>query len=329
MTAVAENATRRSIKRWVPLATWTGLTIALVIGGQSLPWRHAADQMRQAAPSWLLVALLANFAILPLWATEWRLLVPGAVRMPYTRMCEVVAVTAAVLNSIPFFAGEVSAVALLMSRGGLARGAALSVLAMDQLLVGFAKLSVLAVTALTAPIPDWLRAGILSLVGAVTLLATVLVLLAYRWTHLRDRLLTQPSRVRRAIASVAAWGVHFDALRERRRALGVASLALGKKGAELLAIVAIQVAFGLEPSVAMGLLVLSALAITTLLPLAPANFGVYEGTVFTAYVYAGVPADVALGLAVLQHLCFLLPPLATGYVVLTMRQVRRDQRLAP
>lgn len=329
MTALAENPTQRPFKRWVPLAIWTALTIALVMAGRSLPWRHAADQMRQAAPSWLLVALLANLAILPLWAAEWRLLVPGAARMPYARMTEVVAVTAAVLNSIPLFAGEASAVALLMSRGGLTRGAALSVLAMDQLLVGFAKLSVLAVTALTAPIPDWLRAGILSLIGAVTVLAALLVFLAYRWTDLRDRLLSQPSRVRRAIASLAAWGIHFDALREGRRALGVASLALGKKAAELLAIVAIQVAFGLEPSVALGLLVLSALAITTLLPLAPANLGVYEGTVFAVYVYAGVPADVALALAVVQHLCFLLPPLATGYLILTMRQVRRDQRLAP
>src|SRR5687767_2756609 len=101
-------------------------------------------------------------------------------------MFEVVAVTAAVLHSIPFLAGEVAAVALLVTRAGLSRGAALSVLALDQLLVGFAKLSVLAATALVAPFPSWLRAGVLTLVVGVALLATIMVALAHRWQELTD-----------------------------------------------------------------------------------------------------------------------------------------------
>ena len=68
-------------------------------------------------------------------------------------------------------------------------------------------------------------------------------------------------------------------------------------------------------------LVLAALAIATLMPVAPANIGVYEAVVFAAYRYMGVPAETALGLAVVQHICFLIPTLGTGYVTMTLRQL--------
>ena len=49
-------------------------------------------------------------------------------------MFEVVSVTGAVLNTVPFFAGEATAVGLLVARAGLSAGATGSLLAMDQLL---------------------------------------------------------------------------------------------------------------------------------------------------------------------------------------------------
>jgi uncharacterized membrane protein YbhN (UPF0104 family) len=236
-------------------------------------------------------------------------------------MFEVVAITAAILNSVPFFAGEASAVALLIGRAGLSRGAALSVLAMDQLLVGLGKLAVLAAAAVYAPLPTWLRTGVLSLAIGVVALLSILLPLAHRWDSLKSRLLAHPSGLRRALARAVAWGAHLDAVRQPSRIWRVASLALAKKTVELIAILAVQVAFGLEPSVAGGLLILAGLSVTTLLPVAPANVGVYEATVFAIYRYLGVSSETALGLAVVQHVCFLLPALATGYLTLTLRQL--------
>jgi uncharacterized protein (TIRG00374 family) len=302
-------------------ALWIVLTVALITLLPGLPWQRATDQVRRSETAWIAAAVLANLMILPLWAAEWRLLVPGVARLAFARMFEVVATTAAVLNSVPFFAGEASAVALLIDRAGLSRGAALSVLAMDQLLVGLAKLAVLAAAAVYAPLPAWLRAGLLSLVGAVAALLLVLLALAHRWEWVRARLLARPSRVRDALAHVVSWGAHFDAMRDWWRIWRVALLALTKKSAELLGILAVQVAFGLEPSLGGALLVLAGLSVTTLLPVAPANLGVYEATVYATYRYLHVPAETALGLAVVQHLCFLLPALATGYLTLTLRQL--------
>jgi hypothetical protein len=303
------------------VALWVVLTVAVVVAIPGLPWHRAVEQVRRSEPAWLVAAVFANLLILPLWAAEWRLLAPGSTRVTYARMFEVVAITAAVLNSVPFFAGEASAVALLVTRAALSHGAALSVLAMDQLLVGLAKLAVLAAAAIYAPLPTWLRAGILSLVLGVAALLSVLVPLAHRWDMVKTRLVERPSRLRNAIARAASWGAHLDAIRDARRVWRVMLLALAKKSAELLGILAVQVAFGLEPSVASGLLILAGLAVTTLLPVAPANLGVYEATVFASYRFLGVSTETALGLAVVQHLCFLLPALATGYLTLTLRQL--------
>lgn len=321
MTTSAAPLFERQSLKWPLALLWVALTIVLIVIVPDLPWQRAADQAKRVHFGWLAAAVITNSLILPLWAAEWRLLVPHAFQVAYGRMFEVVSVTAAVLNSIPFFAGEASGVALLIGRAGLSRGAALSVLAMDQLLVGFAKLAVIAAATLVVPLPGWLRTGILSLLGGVAALLAILLLLAHRGTRLRDRLLDRPSSVRTLAARLMTWGAHFDSLRDSGLAWRLVGLALGKKAAELLGILAVQMAFGLEPSIAGALLVLAALSVTTLLPVAPANLGVYEATVFATYRFLGVPAESALGIAIIQHLCFLLPALATGYLMLTVRQL--------
>ena len=57
----------------------------------------------------------------------------------------------------------------------------------------------------------------------------------------------------------------------------------------------------------------------TLVPLAPGNLGVYEATVFFIYQYLGIAPEQALALALVQHLCYLLPLAGTGYVFILLR----------
>jgi uncharacterized protein (TIRG00374 family) len=327
MTAPASPMRVSAGRRWLVLV-WIALTVALMLAAADLPWRLAVQYARGIHAGWLVAAVVANAAILPMWAAEWRLLTPAAFRVAFARMLEVVTVSAAVLNSVPFFAGEASAVALLITRAGLPRGAALSVLALDQLMVGVAKLALILAATVMVPLPAGLRAGVMALVMAVMLLLLVMLPLAHQWSVLRDRLLQRPGRARALVARVIALGQHLDVLRQRDRAWRVVVLALAKKAAEVAAIVAIQLAFGLEPSAGSALLVAAALAITTLVPVAPANLGVYEGTVYAIYRLVGVPAEVAVGIAVVQHLAFLIPPLAAGYLTLAFRSGRSREPLA-
>lgn len=324
MTTSVEPA--RSARPWFMWILWLALTAALLLAVGRLAWAEILERLSQVQLLWVAGAVAANFAILPLWAAEWRLLVPVGFRVAYARMFEIVAVTASVLNAVPFFAGEVSAVGLLIARAGLTRSAAASVLALDQLLVAFAKLVTLAAATLFVTLPGWLRTGVLSLiVGFVVLLATLLVL-AHSWAQLQGWFSRGSGRVRLFIATIVAWGRHLDALRQTRRAAPAIILAILKKAAEVTAILATQLAFGLEPSVAAAVLIVASLAITTLLPISPANLGVYEATVFAAYRYLGVPPEAAMGLALVQHACFLLPSILTGYGVATLAPIRARAR---
>lgn len=316
----------RSRRSWLAWTLWLALTAALLVAIRNVAWAETIQRLSDVRLSWIAAAVTANFAILPMWALEWRLLVPAAFRVTFGRMFEIVSITASVLNSIPFFAGEASAVGLLIARAGLSRSAAASVLALDQLLVAFAKLVVLALAALLAPLPDWLRTGVASLAFAFVVLLGILLVLAHRWERVHEQLSRRAGKVRMLVAAVTTWGRHLDALREKRRAATAIALALLKKGAEIAAILAIQLAFGVEPSIGAAVLVVACLAITTLIPVAPANLGVYEATVFAAYRYMNVPADAAVGMALLQHACFLIPSIATGYAMATLAPLTERSR---
>jgi uncharacterized protein (TIRG00374 family) len=301
---------------------WLVLTVALYLAGRDLPWASALTALARVSPAFVAVAVALNFAILPLWMLEWMLLKPRSAQIPRTRMFEIVAVTASIHNAVPFLAGEAAAIGLLIN-AGVQRGAALSVMAMDQLLVGVAKLGVLSAAALTAPVPSWLKAGVLSLVAGVAALFLFLLLLAHFGLVISTQLRATRSRGRELMARLAGLGAHLAALREPYLASQVLALAIAKKSLELMAIMAIQRAFGLDPSFASAALVLAALAVTTSLPVAPANLGVYEATVYAVYRYLGVDSDTALASAIVQHLAFLLPMIATGYVTLTVRSFAR------
>lgn len=319
MTTSALPLDRR--RKWLGVGAWIAVSVAVAIAATATPWQRAFALLGRLDVAWLLVALVLNTLPLLLWAAEWRLLLPDGVRMTYGRMFEVVSVTATVLNTVPFFAGEASAVALLMTRGGLTSGAAASVLALDQLLVGIGKLAVVLFSALVSPLPAWIRAGVVALASAVAGLAFGLMLLAHRWDAAQRRLRAMSGRWAHLLARAISIGEHLDALRNGHRSVRAIALALAKKGAELAAIIAVQLAFGGPPSLAIGLLVLAALSLSTLLPITPANLGVYEATVFGVYRYVGFTSEAALAIAIVQHLCFLVPSIAVGYVTLTLRQL--------
>ena len=306
--------------RWATAALWGALTLAIAVGVSRTPWQRAVAMLGAANALWIIVAVALNGAILVLWAAEWRVLAPSSSPVSYGRMFEIVSVTASVLNTIPFFAGETSAFALLVTRGAMPAAAAASVLALDQLLVGVGKVAVIAGAAALATLPMWLRAGVLAFCVAVAVLACVLLVLAHRWDPDRDAGVAE-SRVARMRAFVAGLGRHFDALRSAHRTTRAIALALLKKAAELTAILAVQAAFGATPSFAAAFTILAALGLSTIVPVTPANIGVYEATVFAVYRYLGVPTDAALAMAAAQHLCFLLPFVSVGYLMLTLRQL--------
>jgi uncharacterized membrane protein YbhN (UPF0104 family) len=189
---------------------------------------------------------------------------------------------------------------------------------MDQLLVGVAKLVVLATAALLAPLPDWMTRAAIGLIVLVAALAALLLLGASRgvWRPEARRdprtVATLADRVAHALDALPAV---LAPLRSFRRGGGALALALIKKAVEVAAMVCMQRAFGLDLPVGAAILALGMLNLSTLLPIVPANIGVYEGAVVLAYSRYGVAPEQAISLAAVQHLCYLVALAAPGVLM--------------
>lgn len=321
MTTGAPVPIVTSRRRWLVLLAWAVATAVVVLAFHFVDWRQALHEIRGANPAWLLVAVLLNGSILLIWAALWRTILPAGKAVPLAVLAEITSLTSMVLNTLPFLVGEASGMLLLAKRAKLGNAGALSVLAVDQLLLGIAKICLLVLVGLLVPLPEWMRRGLVGLSVVVGVMLIALMLVARR-----GRLgAAVPEHPRFGIVGrlLADWAHGLEGLRSWRKFLGGLLLEFAKKTAEMGAIVAVQYAFGQPLPLGDSLLVLAALNLVTVLPVSPANLGVYEAAVFFSYRYLGLSAEQALGIAVVQHLCYLLPLAGTGYVLLTLQQLRR------
>ena len=307
MTHPAAAAPRRGrILAFVALA---GLAAAAL---QRMDLGAAVARLATVHVPWLVLATMCYAAILPLWAFQWHLLAPRSATRRASDMFGVVALTSSVLNTTPMLVGEATAVVLLVARAGLDRAAALSLLAMDQLLVGMAKLVVLSTAALAAPLPDWMTRAVLVLCIALFALGSALAVAA--WRHANVEGWTSRVLPPRAAAALGAFASSLEPLRSASRGIPALALALLKKAVEVAAILCVQRAFGVELPVAAAVLVLAMLNLATLLPVVPGNVGVFEAAIVLAVTRMGIAAELALGIAVVQHLCYFVALAAPGLV---------------
>jgi uncharacterized protein (TIRG00374 family) len=309
------------IGRIARIAFVLALVVAFVAALRGLDPSRAREALARVQGEWVAAASLCYLAILPLWAWQWHLLAPPSHAQTFSRMLRVVTTTSGALNTTALLVGEATGVVLLVALTGLERTAAVSVLAMDQLLVGIAKLVVLATAALIAPLPDWMTRAALGLILVVAALAILLLLGASRglWRSRAQR----ESRVTakrpmggsvadRLARTLDALPAALAPLRSFRRGGGALALALLKKAVEVCAMLCMQRAFGLDLPFGAAILALGMLNLSTLLPIVPGNVGVYEGAVVLAYSRYGVPVEEAISLAAFQHLCYLLALAAPG-----------------
>jgi len=282
------------------LMAWALATALLVLCARTINWARISDVVATAHIGWLWAAVVLNATILVCWAAFWRALIPEEEsRASYRRMFEIVATASSLMNTVPFGGGHASSLVLLARRGGTTQRGALSVLALDQLGEGIVKVSLFLLVALLVPLPTWMRAGVTtaSLVVAAWFIA---LMIASRWAR------------------------ELHILKYWRRSLGALACVIAMKGVEALAIGAVQHAFGVPVSAAGTLLVLAALILGTMLPVAPGNLGTYEASVFLAYRYLGVSPEQALTLAVVEHLCFLIPSVGIGYGFISAHTLSRS-----
>ena len=67
------------------------------------------------------------------------------------------------------------------------------------------------------------------------------------------------------------------------------------------------------------LLVLSAINLSTMASITPANLGIYEASAVVAYGLVGLEPELAIGAAILQHVAYLIPMSGIGLMMMASR----------
>jgi uncharacterized membrane protein YbhN (UPF0104 family) len=302
------------------------LALLLVVAVRRFDLGQLTLVLATARPAWVGLAIASYVAILPLWALQWCVLAPPSDEPRFTRMLGVIAMYSSVLNTTPLLVGEAAALMFLVVRAGISRAAALSMLAMDQLVLGVAKVTVLVMAAWLVSLPLWMERGMRALSLAVALLLVALLAVAWGDRTVARVALRLPERGGRALHAVAG---ALAPLRSPWRGGSSLLLALLKKLAEVLAILCVQHAFGVALPVGSAVLVLAALNLATLVPIVPGNVGVYEAAIVVAYGHLGVDAERALGMALVQHACYFVALALPGYGWLARGARTRSAEASP
>jgi uncharacterized membrane protein YbhN (UPF0104 family) len=275
--------------RTVQVVALIAVTGVILFSLRGVDWAKTGDALRHGRLVWLAAAVAANGAILVCWAAFWRALRPP--REPvvaYGRMFEIAATSSALMNTVPFGGGHASSIVLLIKRAGMSKRGALSLFALDQLGEGFAKVTIFVLVGLLVPAPAWMRAAI-----------TTASLIVAAWFV--------------AMVIASRWARELEVMKGWRHASTALACVLAMKAVEAVAIWSVQRAYGVDLSVGGTLLVLAAVVLATMLPVAPGNLGTYEASVFLAYRHLGVAPELALSLAIVQHVCFMVPAVGVGY----------------
>ena len=303
------------MKRAVQVAGWAAATALLVYFISRVDSAELRRAMAMVSWWWIAIAIAANALILVSWAALWHTVAPVNERPPYRVMFEINAIASALMNTMPLYGGHAAAVVLMVKRAGMSREGALSVLALDQLGEGFAKVTIFGIVALLAPIPDAMRLGIATVCAGVAALFLILLAAAHGHGQLRSRTGDAAALVNRIRNAAAEWAARLETLRDARRSVLALTFAIGTKVAEGAALLAVQYAFGVELSIGSTALVLAAVILGSIMPVAPGNVGTYEAGAFLAYRHLGIDAGMATMLAIASHVCFMIPSVGVGYLL--------------
>jgi uncharacterized protein (TIRG00374 family) len=268
-------------KKILLLIAWVFATLLLYICFREIDLEQVWNNIKLVHPLWLFLGIAGHFLIFIFWAKQWIIFLPGKVFVTFKEMFEINALMSTAMNILPFPSGHAFGVFLLAKKEGVGHSAALSVMSLDQLTEGIAKLTVLLIVSWITPLPPLMKKGIHGLIIIIFLFMSVLLFFSFRFHNYKEIGVGSGRTLKeRAVDFVSRWGQQLEGLRDIQTFCYGVILAYGMKLGEASAIWSIQKGFGVDLPIWSILLILAALNLTTIIPLAPGNLGVYEATVF-------------------------------------------------
>jgi uncharacterized protein (TIRG00374 family) len=306
---------RRNKKSLIGIATTLASTILLFLCFRKVDWRAFLQNIEGIQIPYLLLGFLTTFTIILIKSLQIRIYLPREKKIPYFRVFQVVAILLMMVSILPFWGGHALFVYLLGKREKVGAITALSVVTLDQVLDGFGKVAVLGAAALIVPLPDWMKDGIRGLVLLVFVAYSITFFLAYRYKNFSPPAPSSRPLWIKLRGFFYQWASNLKTLRDPGKISAVIFLSVLMRVIETLAVFWVQKSFGLELPLSASILVVAALSLATVLPVAPGRLGVFEAAVFSTYRGLGLDPTLAAVLALFVHLVHSLPLILTGYAM--------------
>lgn len=296
--------------------------LALLITGGLIAWiLHQIrldvfwSTLKTAHYPWILLAAMGSLAIILLNSVQLKLFLPRFRRVSLKKMFQLVAIFSMTVNVVPFWGGHALMIYLLGHRERVGKTVALSVVTLDQIIEGFAKIFIFAWVAFSGPFPPWMKAGMQSFLVLIAVTYSVFFFLAY-WYRDHPEELPQAKNhlLARVLQVFKKWAHYLHVLRNWRSLITTILLASLMKFIEVLAVYCVQLALDIPLGLSDGFLVVAALSLATTLPLTPGRLGIFEAAAMLTYEYLGLNATTGLALGVTIHVVHTLPFILAGYL---------------
>ncbi|MGC4116771.1 MAG: lysylphosphatidylglycerol synthase transmembrane domain-containing protein [Myxococcales bacterium] len=305
-------ATLEKPRPWIRVVQWVGAALvlaAVVWAARSLDLRAVGEKLLTARTWPLVLAALVGCTIPLLVALQWYVFAPRDAAARYWHVWRYTVLAIAAWSVLPSVVG-VGVAAAVFAASGIGSARAATILGLDQLGNGVAKGLLFLATASLVPLATASAGAKPLMVMALALLGFVVLAAVVAWA-------------RKRAGAGSALARHLAGLPDTPRLVAGVGLSCAVKVVEGLVMVCIDGAMDFAPSLSRTLLALSGVSLATLVGVGPANLGLYEGSVFSAYRLSGVAADSAASVAILQHAAALLPTLVLAAGVLAYQTWQR------
>jgi glycosyltransferase 2 family protein len=269
---------------------------------RSMDYGELEKDLRSANPWLLVVGAALNFACLFGKGVCWRLMLGPRHKVAVTRLFRYTIATFAASAIAPARAGEVLRVWVLKRRDGVPVADSAAVAVAEKLLDGITMLI------LVAPVP-WLIANLPPEVAPAIASGAAIAITAFIALYIAagrvEGTTSASSLVRRFVA-----GMHV--LRSPRRLLTAVGVLMLVWAADLLQVMVVLRAVGLDLSPAAGMLILFTLNVAIIVPSTPAQVGALQFGAMYAINALNVNHEKGLAFALLYHLGQIIPLIAAG-----------------
>lgn len=301
--------------------SWVRLGLSLLVGVALLYiCFHRVDlvllgrSLQGVRIPWLVFSFSMIGFVLIFKTFQFNVLLTKGHSFPFKDLFSVICIWLGATNFFPFLGGEALTVYLMGSRMGVGKTRTLSILTLEQVADGISILGMILLLSFFATIPHWMKGGIQFFIFLVLTASIVLLLLARRFSEEpAGTLREQKGLLNKLGFLIASWAFHLKVLRNIKQSLLVVFFSVTTRLVEYLSLWAVGQAFGIAVPWWTPLLALAAVNIAVMVPVAPANLGVFEAAVLFIYQSLGVAAAPALGVALAYHAISVLPLILLGY----------------